>query len=54
MLIFPQVLLGTHEFLPSSVLIDLLASKVRPIPGIKEVCGDVMFLITEKDLNFMR
>ena len=46
-----------HEFLPSSVLIDLLASKAYPIPAIKEVCGNVMFLVAgfdEKNLNFVR
>ena len=49
-------ILGVHDFLPNSDLIDLLGDKACPAPGIKEVCGNIVFLIAgfdEKNLNLV-
>ena len=50
-------ILGVHDLLPNSALIDLLGDDTCPAPGIKEVCGNIMFLITgfdEKNLNLVK
>jgi len=49
-------ILGVREFLPNSALIDVLGDKACPAPGIKEVCGNIIFLIAgfdEKNLNLV-
>ena len=50
-------ILGVHDLLPHTALIELLGNKACPAPGIKELCAKVMFLIAgfdEKNLNLVQ
>ena len=49
-------ILGVHDLLQNSPLIDLLGDEACPAPGIKEVCENIIFLIAgfdEKNLNLV-
>jgi len=47
---------GVKEFLPSNDFAKFIASKTCPLPLVKDVCGDVLFLIVgfdESHLNMV-
>jgi len=49
-------LFGDGEFLPDDDFNKILARAVCPLPGVDEVCGNLLFLICgfdEKNMNFV-
>jgi len=49
-------ILGIRDLLPDPGLVELLGTKACAVPDIKELCANVMFLITgfdEKNLNLV-
>ena len=43
-----------HDLLPHTALVEWLGDKACPVPGIKELCANIMFLMAgfdEKNLN---
>ena len=44
---------GIKDFLPSDELMHALATLVCPVPGLDDVCGNVLFLIGGYDTSNM-
>ena len=45
--------LELEDFLPSDELTHLLATLVCPVPGLDDICGNVLFLIGGYDIHNM-
>ena len=49
-------LFGDGEFLPDDDFNKILANVVCPLPGVDEICGNLLFLVCgfdEKNMNFV-
>ena len=44
---------GIKDFLPSDELMHVLATLVCPVPGLDDICGNVLFLIGGYDTSNM-